>query len=96
MANGPNDALNKVLLGIDQVSQLTGVKKNTIRYWEKEFSEYLSPVRTESNRRQYSLDDLSKVEQLKHLIEEEKYKTMGVRMKLGLMPNSAGGGKEDS
>ncbi|UQZ89279.1 hypothetical protein C4J81_08760 [Deltaproteobacteria bacterium Smac51] len=75
---------DKVNLSIDQVSQLTGVKKTTLRYWEKEFSDYLKPDRTETQRRQYSLDEVEKVNTLRQLIEEEKYKSAGVRLKLGL------------
>jgi len=75
---------NKVNLNIDQVSQLTGVKKTTLRYWEKEFSDYLKPERTGTQRRQYSLEEVEKVSILKQLIEEEKYKSAGVRLKLGL------------
>lgn len=75
---------DKVNLSIDQVSQITGVKKTTLRYWEKEFSDYLKPERTETQRRQYSLEEVEKVAVLKQLIEEEKYKSAGVRIKLGL------------
>ena len=75
---------DKVNLNIDQVAQLTGVKKTTLRYWEKEFSDYLKPERTETQRRQYSLEEVEKVAVLKQLIEEEKYKSAGVRLKLGL------------
>ncbi len=78
---------NKVNLSIDQVSQLTGVKKTTLRYWEKEFSDYLKPDRTETQRRQYSLEEVDKVNTLRQLIEEEKYKSAGVRLKLGLDSN---------
>jgi DNA-binding transcriptional MerR regulator len=76
--------LDKIGLSIDQVSQMTGVKKTTLRYWEKEFSEYLKPERTDTKRRQYSLGEVEKVGVLKQLIEEEKYKSAGVRLKLGL------------
>ncbi|MDR1607793.1 MAG: MerR family transcriptional regulator [Deltaproteobacteria bacterium] len=78
--------LDNIGLSIDQVSQMTGVKKTTLRYWEKEFSDYLKPERTESMRRQYSLNELEKVATLRQLIEEEKYKSAGVRLKLGLSP----------
>ena len=81
---------DKVNLSIDQVSQLTGVKKTTLRYWEKEFSDYLKPDRTETQRRQYSLEEVEKVAVLKQLIEEEKYKSAGVRLKLGLGGSQAG------
>ena len=79
------ELLRKLNLNIDQVSNLTGVKKSTLRYWEKEFSEYLQPQRTDSNRREYNMADVEKVENLRRLIEEEKYKTIGVKMKLGLV-----------
>ena len=79
------DLIRKLNLNIDQVSNLTGVKKSTLRYWEKEFSDYLQPQRTDSNRREYSMEDVEKVENLRRLIEEEKYKTIGVKMKLGLL-----------
>ena len=82
-----DEVMQRVLLNIDQVSKLTGVKKTTLRYWEKEFTEYLRPQRTETNRRQYSLDDVRKVENLKQLIEVEKYKSIGVKMRLGLIKN---------
>jgi DNA-binding transcriptional MerR regulator len=78
------NVLDKIGLSIDQVSQMTGVKKTTLRYWEKEFSEYLKPERTDTKRRQYSLNEVEKVAVLKQLIEEEKYKSAGVRLKLGL------------
>ncbi|MDR1395643.1 MAG: MerR family transcriptional regulator [Deltaproteobacteria bacterium] len=77
-------ALDKIGLSIDQVSQMTGVKKTTLRYWEKEFSDYLKPERSETKRRQYSLEEVEKVAVLRQLIEEEKYKSAGVRLKLGL------------
>ena len=47
-----------LLLNIDQVSRLTGVRKSTLRYWEKSFEDFLKPVRTESNRREYRLTDV--------------------------------------
>lgn len=95
MSNSIN-VWNKVNLNIDQVSQLTGVKKTTLRYWEKEFSDYLKPERTETQRRQYSLEEVEKVSVLKQLIEEEKYKSAGVRIKLGLAQASSRKGEEAS
>jgi hypothetical protein len=92
------DLIGKIGLNIDQVSQMTGVKKTTLRYWEKEFSDYLKPERTDSKRRQYTLEEVEKVSVLKQLIEEEKYKSAGVRLKLGLTTATPspkpGGGKK--
>jgi DNA-binding transcriptional MerR regulator len=80
-----------ILLNIDQVSRLTGVRKSTLRYWEKSFEDYLRPLRTESNRREYSLEDVDKVNTIKKLIEEEHLTTLGVRLRLGQINNDPKG-----
>jgi DNA-binding transcriptional MerR regulator len=71
------------MLTIDQISQLTGVRKSTLRYWEKSFDEFLRPARTQSNRREYTLEDLDMVKAIKRLLEDEHLTTEGVRLKLG-------------
>jgi DNA-binding transcriptional MerR regulator len=70
------------MLTIDQVSQLTGVRKSTLRYWEKSFEEYLRPARTHTNRREYTVDDLDVVKTIKRLLEEEHLTSEGVRVRL--------------
>lgn len=72
-----------LMLTIDQISQLTGVRKTTLRYWEKSFDEFLKPARTDSNRREYTLEDLYLVKTIKRLLEEEHLTSQGVRLKLG-------------
>lgn len=72
-----------LMLTIDQISQLTGVRKSTLRYWEKSFDDFLKPARTQSNRREYTLEDLDIVNAIKRLIENEHLTTQGVRLKLG-------------
>ncbi|MBM4273312.1 MAG: MerR family transcriptional regulator [Deltaproteobacteria bacterium] len=72
-----------LMLTIDQISQLTGVRKTTLRYWEKSFDEFLKPNRTESNRREYTMDDLDVVKTIKRLLEEEHLTAQGVRLRLG-------------
>jgi DNA-binding transcriptional MerR regulator len=70
------------MLTIDQVSQLTGVRKSTLRYWEKSFEEFLKPARTHSNRREYTIDDLDVVKTIKRLLEKEHLTSEGVRVRL--------------
>ena len=72
-----------LLLTIDQISQLTGVRKSTLRYWEKSFDEFLKPARTHSNRREYTMEDLDVINAIKHLLDDEHLTTQGVRLKLG-------------
>jgi DNA-binding transcriptional MerR regulator len=71
-----------LMLTIEQVSQLTGVRKSTLRYWEKAFEEFLRPARTHSNRREYTLEDLDLIKTIKRLLEEEHLTSEGVRLKL--------------
>jgi len=71
------------MLTIDQISQLTGVRKSTLRYWEKSFDDFLKPARTQSNRREYTLEDLDVIKAIKRLLEDEHLTTQGVRLKLG-------------
>jgi hypothetical protein len=81
-----------LMLTIDQISQLTGVRKSTLRYWEKSFDDFLKPGRTESNRREYTIEDLDRVKAIKHLLEQEHLTAYGVRMRLHEIFPSKGGG----
>ena len=74
-----------LMLTIEQVSQLTGVRKSTLRYWEKSFEDYLKPARTPSNRREYTMEDLDVIKAIKRLLEEEHLTAEGVRVHLGKM-----------
>ena len=69
-------------LTIDQVSRLTGVKKVTLRYWEKPFGPFLNPNRTDSQRREYTMEDLDTIDTIKKLITEEHLTKQGVRLRL--------------
>ena len=71
-----------LMLTIDQISQLTGVRKSTLRYWEKSFDDFLKPARTQSNRREYTIEDLDRIKAIKHLLEQEHLTAYGVRMRL--------------
>lgn len=77
-----NKISHGLMLTIDQVSQLTGVQKSTLRYWEKSFEEFLRPARTHSNRREYTMEDLDVVQTIKRLLEEEHLTSEGVRVRL--------------
>lgn len=80
-------------LTIEQISQLAGVPKSTLRYWEKSFDDFLQPSRTPSNRREYSLDDLDMVKTIKRLLDQEHLTTQGVRLKLGELFTTGGQGQ---
>jgi DNA-binding transcriptional MerR regulator len=82
----------ELMLTIDQISQLTGVRKSTLRYWEKSFDDFLKPARTQSNRREYTLEDLDRVKAIKRLLEQEHLTAYGVRMRLQELFSTQGEG----
>jgi DNA-binding transcriptional MerR regulator len=73
---------HNLMLTIEQISQITGVRKSTLRYWEKSFDTFLRPARTHSNRREYTLADLDRVKAIKRLLEQEHLTAYGVRQRL--------------
>jgi hypothetical protein len=81
-----------LMLTIDQISQLTGVRKSTLRYWEKSFDDFLKPARTQSNRREYTMEDLNRVKAIKNLLEQEHLTAFGVRIRLHELFPSKGEG----
>ncbi|MGC8783217.1 MAG: MerR family transcriptional regulator [Armatimonadota bacterium] len=66
-------------MSIGAVSALTGVEVHTLRYWEKEFSEFLKPRRTGGKQRRYSADDVTLILEIKRLLKQEMYSIAGAR-----------------
>ncbi len=70
-------------LTIDQLSGLLGVKKNTLRYWERIFG---VPVkRSPGNRREYPADTVKTMERIRNLFMEG-YAVEGVKKRLTQIP----------
>ncbi|MBW1740039.1 MAG: MerR family transcriptional regulator [Deltaproteobacteria bacterium] len=59
-------------LTIKQVSQITGIPPYTLRFWEKQFSDFLKPFRTNGGQRRYSGEDISIIERIKAYKKEGK------------------------
>jgi DNA-binding transcriptional MerR regulator len=83
----------KLMLTIDQISQITGIRKSKLRYWEKSFKDFLKPARTHSNRREYTTEDLARIEAIKRLMEQEYLTVYGVRVRLQKLFSSPGTGR---
>jgi DNA-binding transcriptional MerR regulator len=73
------------LFSISQVHALTGVPKPTLRFWEKEFNEFLDPLRTSGNQRRYDEKAIENVKKINHLVKVEGYTLEGARKKLELV-----------
>lgn len=58
-------------LRIKKVSSRLGVPQSTIRYWEKEFPQFVCPKRTNGGQRRYSEQDISNLFKVKSLLHHE-------------------------
>ncbi len=72
---------NKVSTGISigDVSKICGVPDYTIRYWEREFKNELSPARTKGKQRRYTDHDIKNLLQVKKLLWIDKFSIKGAK-----------------
>lgn len=64
---------------ISVASRITGIEVHTLRYWEREFEEFLNPIRTDGGQRRYRPEDIQTVFVLKKLLRDEMYSIAGAR-----------------
>ncbi len=69
--------MNKNFYNIDEVSQLVGEQKHTIRFWENRISK-LKIIRTHSGHRLYDYENLLLLKKIKELLEVQKLTLDGV------------------
>ena len=69
--------MNKSFYNIDDVSQLVGEKKHTIRFWEGRITK-LKVIRTQSGHRLYDYENLLLLKKIKYLLEVQKLTLDGV------------------
>ena len=74
---------------IKEVAYLIGETEPTLRYWESEFSNVISPERKERGVRFYSEKDIDDVRLIKYLIRDCGLTFEGVRKKLKSNKESA-------
>ncbi len=60
MSNFTTKQLNMISYSVAQVEALTGIKAHTLRIWERRY-DFLSPMRTPTNIRYYSDEELKKL-----------------------------------
>lgn len=70
------------LFSIGQVNAITGIPKPTLRYWEKEFGDYLEPLRTTGNQRRYNEESIAKIEKINYVVKVQGYTLEGAKRQL--------------
>ena len=76
--NGINSK-EEIMLSIGDVAKFLGIPTHTLRYWEKEFSSYLTPQRTNGKHRRYSDRDVEVIKEIKRLLKDDGYSLVGVK-----------------
>ena len=69
--------MNKNFYNLDEVSQIVGEQKHTIRFWESRISK-LKIIRTHSGHRLYDYENLLLLKKIKELLEVRKLTLDGV------------------
>ena len=75
-------AVTKMYYSIKEVSELLDETEPTLRYWEGEFQDVISPRRNERGVRFYSEKDIDDVRMIKFLIRNNGLTLEGVRKRL--------------
>jgi DNA-binding transcriptional MerR regulator len=71
-------------LTINQVSDILQVEASTIRYWEKEFGDFLKVNCSKGTRKRYTQENLEMFSSIKELLYTEQYTIKGARRRLEL------------
>lgn len=90
MDDGPDLETDKGL-AIGDVSKMCKIPPHTIRFWEKEFQDFLAPLRTQGKQRRYSEEHLRQILHIKKLLWEDKFSIRGAKRLLrgsGIVPLS--------
>lgn len=67
---------------ISGASIITGIEVHTLRYWEREFSDFLNPDRTHGGQRRYRPEDIQTLFLIKRLLRDEMFSIAGARRHL--------------
>ena len=69
--------MKKNFYNIDEISQIVGEQKHTIRFWENRI-EKLTVIRTHSGHRLYNYENLLLIKKIKELLDGKKLTLDGV------------------
>ncbi|MDR2460593.1 MAG: MerR family transcriptional regulator [Deltaproteobacteria bacterium] len=80
--NKKNKSQHKELFRIGDIAERISLEAHVLRYWEKEFKDFLDPIKIGSRKRLYTLTDLETFSSIKHLLYHERFTLDGARKQL--------------
>ncbi|MEO7175009.1 MAG: MerR family transcriptional regulator [Saprospiraceae bacterium] len=72
------DDLNKLYFTISEVSDMFGVSKSLIRYWETEFT-FLKPHKNSKGDRRFTRQNIEQLQLIYHLVKEKGFTLEGAK-----------------
>jgi DNA-binding transcriptional MerR regulator len=79
MATATKRAKPEAAVTISAAAKITGIEVHTLRYWEREFGEFLNPYRTPGGQRRYRTTDIQTVFLIKRFVRDEMFSIAGAR-----------------
>ncbi len=74
--------MEKLYYSIGEAAEMLGENVSLVRYWSDTFSKFLKPHRNSKGNRIYTVDDLSVLKQIYHLVKVNKMTLEGVKKKM--------------
>jgi DNA-binding transcriptional MerR regulator len=74
--------MEKMYYSIKETAEIVGESEPTLRYWESEFQDIISPKRNEGNTRFYAEKDIENVQLVQFLLRDRKLTLEGARKML--------------
>lgn len=82
MVKEENTEFSKHFYKIKDVAEFVDVAPSTLRYWESQFPEYVSPIRNAGKIRYYTPSTIETLRMIKYLLHERGMKIEAVREEL--------------
>jgi len=76
--------MEQQMFSIGEVSRMLEVESHTLRYWEKEFKDFIKPRRVSRKNRVYSESDIAVLQKIKELLAVEMFTIAGARRQMYL------------
>ena len=72
----------KLYYSISEVSQLLNVNASLLRFWEKEFAEFIKPRKNRNGKRMFTASDIETLKKIYFLTKEKGFTLTGAKNSL--------------
>lgn len=76
------DKIEKLYYSTNEVAEMLDIPLSQLRYWERQFFEYINPKMVNRNIRQYTKEDIESFRIIYHLLKEKGMTLAGAKQAL--------------